>query len=124
MVQTAFTDPNGKTDVQRFNGSGLGTETVTADGQAMKYVRDASNRLTSVTDPLGRTTSYQYDARGNRTKTTDPLGRVTDTTYDAKWNKPTTITRYLPDTSPVTQTFAYDNIITPIECVRETGGSP
>ena len=119
VVQATFTDPTGKSDVQRFNGSGLGTQTVDAVGQTTKYVRDAFNRLTAITDPLGRTTSYQYDAKGNRTKTTGPLGRVTDATFDAKWNKPTSITRYLADNTPVTQSFTYDintgNLLTSID---------
>jgi RHS repeat-associated protein len=108
VVQTTFTDANGKSTTQRFNGTGLGTQVTDAQGQTIKYARDASNRVTAITDALGRTTKYQYDNKGNKTKETDSLGRITDYTYDPKWNKVATVTRYLPGNIPVTQQLSYD----------------
>jgi len=59
---------------------------ITATNAAISYTLgyDATNRLTSVTDNLGRTISYVLDANGNRTQMTAPDGRITTYAYDAK----------------------------------------
>jgi RHS repeat-associated protein len=44
---------------------------------------DSHGDLTSVKDPLNRTTSYGYDAQGDRTSATTPLGNETTWTFDA-----------------------------------------
>ena len=108
ITAATYTDANGQSTTQRFNGNGLGTQVADAQGQLTQYVRDATNRVTSITDALGRTTQYQYDANGNRTQETDALGRITRYTYDPKWNKATSVTRTLEDGTQVTQQLAYD----------------
>lgn len=47
-----------------------------------KYEYDATNQLTSVTYPDGKSIAYTYDAVGNRTKKIGPQGTI-DYTYDA-----------------------------------------
>lgn len=47
-----------------------------------QYGYDASNRLTSITDPLGGTSRSEYDAAGRVSATIDPLGRRTEIAYD------------------------------------------
>jgi len=51
-------------------------------GFTTQYSYDKLNRLTSVTDALGRSTSYEYDAMGNKTKEVDKKGIVTTYVYD------------------------------------------
>ncbi len=108
ITAATYTDANGQSTTQRFNGNGLGTQVADAQGQLTQYVRDGTNRVTSITDALGRTTQYQYDANGNKTQETDALGHITGYTYDPKWNKVTSVTRTLEGGTQVTQTFVYD----------------
>jgi len=107
VTATTIVDGEGKATTQRFNSTGVGTESVDNHGQATKYFRDAQNRVTRMTDALGRTWRYAYDANGNRTREADPIGRIIDVTYDPKWNKPTSVTRYL-DGRSIVQRFVYD----------------
>lgn len=108
ITATTFVDANGKSTTQRFNGNGLGTQQTDAQGQAMAYVREPSNRVIQQTDVLGRTTQYRYDANGNRTQAIDPLGRLIDTVYEPVFNKATSVTRYLGASTPVTRRMVYD----------------
>jgi RHS repeat-associated protein len=48
-----------------------------------RYTYDAQGRVTSETDPMGRTYRTSYDDAGDVTQLTDPQGRVTSFTYDA-----------------------------------------
>ena len=58
--------------------------------RATVRVWDDLDRLSSVTDPEGRTLSYLYDANGNRTRLTDPDGKVTLYAFDGL-NRPTSV---------------------------------
>ena len=80
---------------QKFNGDRLATQATDAQGQGIQYGRDAANRITSITDPLGRITRKFYDQQGNLTKTIDPAGRVSETVYATINNivKPVAMTR-------------------------------
>ena len=57
-------------------------------GNATTYEYDpgcgCADRVTKVTDPLGRSTATAYDAAGRRTSVTDPAGHQTSYSYDAR----------------------------------------
>jgi RHS repeat-associated protein len=74
-------------------------------GRVTTYAYDAHGNLTSMTDALGRITSYAYDANGELTSITDPLGHVKQLVYDAQGNI-TSVKDALNDTT----TFEYDAI--------------
>jgi YD repeat-containing protein len=61
--------------------------------------------LTSVTDPLGRTTTYSYDSGHHLTRIQDALGHNTDMTYTAM-GQLASVTRY-HGTTPLTTTLTY-----------------
>jgi len=92
-----------------YDGSGA-VASVTADGVTTNYARSVSGseatttitnalsqqsvvkadlakgRITSVTDPLNRTTSFQYDPNGRLTHTVLPEGNELRLIYDARGN--------------------------------------
>ncbi|MEO6504009.1 MAG: RHS repeat-associated core domain-containing protein [Jatrophihabitantaceae bacterium] len=77
--------------VNRPDGSTLRTDYwpdgsvhVQYDGknQPTSYLYNSLGQLTSVTDPLSRTTTYGHDLAGQVLTRTDPSGRVTTNTYD------------------------------------------
>jgi len=107
VAATRVTDANGNGFKVRFNGAGLGIEVEDAEGQITQYERDSRNRITAITDPLGRTTRYEYNGN-NITRIVESTGRTTDLGYDPKWNKVASITRTLDDGAPVTYRFEYD----------------
>src|SRR5262249_52308049 len=47
-----------------------------------KVVYDAAGRITTMTDPLGRTTGYTYTTDGRPATRTDATGSITTNTYD------------------------------------------
>ena len=92
-----YTDPNGTSytisatgnlqSMQDRSGNGL---TITANGitsstgLSVPFVRDASNRITQITDPQGNIYQYGYDASGNLATVTYPNTTTPSTyTYDA-----------------------------------------
>ncbi|MBX3564025.1 MAG: RHS repeat-associated core domain-containing protein [Sphingomonas sp.] len=78
----------GTTTYSASDASGVRTVTVTDPGShATVYTFDiASQRMTSMTDPLSRTTAWQYDGSGRVTRVTAPEGNYTEYTYDARGN--------------------------------------
>lgn len=70
------------------DSGGNRTTTVTQPGGGSKvYVSNiASDRVTSATDELGRTTSFQYDAKQRVTRVTLPEGNYRQITYDSRGN--------------------------------------
>ncbi len=52
-----------------------------SNGAAVKFVRDARNRLVRILAPDGVTVDYAYDSTGDLTSVTDDDGRVTGLTY-------------------------------------------
>jgi RHS repeat-associated protein len=92
-----YTDPNGTSynisaagnlqSIQDRSGNGL---TITANGitsttgLSVPFVRDASNRITQITDPQGNIYQYGYDQYGNLATVTYPNTTTPSTyTYDA-----------------------------------------
>jgi len=51
-------------------------------GKSVDFERDASGRITKITDPAGHDVVYDYDATGDLVSTTDQLGNVTGFAYD------------------------------------------
>jgi len=70
------------------DASGNRTTTVTLPGGGTQVIvtNIAANTVTSVTDPLSRTTGYLYDANGRTTRVTAPEGNYVAYTYDARGN--------------------------------------
>ncbi|MBH2016116.1 MAG: RHS domain-containing protein [Burkholderiales bacterium] len=64
-----------------LNPTQLGTE-----GLVSGAVYDRMGRMTSMTDPNGKTRYYTHDALGRLTETKDSLGNKTTATYDARGN--------------------------------------
>jgi len=108
VIGVKVTDPNGSTYGYGFNPRGTTSGYTDAQGQVTRTKFDSKNRLIERTDSIGRTWKYQYNDRGNVTQTVDPLNRIVDITYDSRWNKVASITRYLPDNTPVVAQFEYD----------------
>jgi YD repeat-containing protein len=50
------------------------------------FTYDTTNRVTTITDPLGQATSLTYDTSGNLTQLSQPSGQVTQFTYDGIGN--------------------------------------
>ncbi|ELS32847.1 MULTISPECIES: putative Ig domain-containing protein [Pseudanabaena] len=69
------TNPNGNT--LTFTDAGITSDT----GKAVTFQRDASGRITSVTDPLGQVVKYQYDAKGDLIGVSDRENNTTQFKY-------------------------------------------
>jgi RHS repeat-associated protein len=65
---------------------------------------DALGRVTSVTDPFGKTVAYEYDNVGNRTGLTYPDGKVVNYTYD-----PANRLQVVKDWLDQVTTYGYDS---------------
>jgi RHS repeat-associated protein len=83
--------PRGRATTTTFDAGGRPTEVVDPRGNVSganpndyrtRLAYDPTNRLTSVTDPLGIQTQYRYDAAGNLIGRTDANGHVISYTYD------------------------------------------
>lgn len=85
---SAITTPAGPTSYSSYDSAGVRYVTVTPpDAGATNYTFNiASQRMTSMTDPLSRTTSWQYDSSGRVTRVTRPEGNYTQITYDTRGN--------------------------------------
>jgi RHS repeat-associated protein len=97
------TDPNGRVTLYHHDADGLPALAAYDDGTSIAYAHDpnhnrrsmvdalgtsawtydALDRMTAVTDALGRTLAYGYDAAGNRTSVVYPEGSVVRTSYFA-----------------------------------------
>ncbi len=107
--QTKMTVPNGAQTIWSYNGYGYITSKITSDGITTYNKASGTNELSSVTDPLDRTTSYTYystnDAKDGLVHTvTDPLNNVTTYDYETNYGLPTSITDALQKTTTFTYT--------------------
>ncbi len=55
---------------------------ISSDGASLTFTRDSQNRITAITDPMGKSITYQYDFYGDLVSVTDRDGNVTRFTYD------------------------------------------
>lgn len=77
-----ITDASGRVVTVTMNGTHIGSVSL-PDGRNVSY-QYTGNLLTGVTDPRGKTTTYGYDSSNRLTTITDPLGHVVVTnTYGA-----------------------------------------
>ncbi len=67
--------------VETFNPFGYMTAAADRNGNTVTFVRDGSNRLTTILDPFGRTTSLSYDASNRINLITTPDGKTTSYSY-------------------------------------------
>ncbi|KOR30671.1 hypothetical protein TI04_04635 [Achromatium sp. WMS2] len=82
---TEVIDPeNGsnKSTKATYDANGNLFETVDPKGQKTTFTYDELNRMTKLTDNLGRHWDFEYDTVGNLIKKTTPAGQVTTYTYD------------------------------------------
>ena len=80
---TQMGDRMGNVTTFTYDANGELIQTTDTYGRTLTYGY-ASKHLTSVTDPLGRTTMFQYDSKFRTlTRITDPAGNVTRYSYDS-----------------------------------------
>lgn len=89
--------------IYEFNADGLLTSTRDPNGNTVSFQYDLEQRLTRITDPMGKQTRLEY-VSGKLSKVTDPADRETLFVVDANGDL-TSIT--FPDGS--TRTFQYDD---------------
>jgi RHS repeat-associated protein len=69
-----------------YDSGGRLTTATDPFGRTLQFAYNTSNKLSSVTDPLGRTTTFQYDAMSRMpVQITDPLGNTVQYTYNAQY---------------------------------------
>jgi RHS repeat-associated protein len=77
------TNPMTKTTAMVYGGLGGRVSTVTDPrGKSTTISYNSNGDLVSISDPLTHATTFGYDAMGRRTTVTDALGHTTTTTYD------------------------------------------
>jgi RHS repeat-associated protein len=123
--ETDVTDPDGNVEKVKFNPASIFPNGFATAGaaSAVTYAAGTSiaqtysfqyqagaNLVTSITDPLNRTTSFAYDALGNITSITRLTGTsnavTTSLTYEAKFSRVTSVTDPLNHTTA----FSYDSL--------------
>jgi len=86
LVKTTYTD--GAFITQSYDPLGRQASKTDERNHTTTYAYetgcDCSQRITSVTDPLGRTTAMTYDGMGRKTSTTDANGHRTAYVYDLR----------------------------------------
>lgn len=76
----------GLLQVRDQNGNALNISSAgltSTAGATVTFTRDASNRITKITDPMGQSLRYAYDGAGNLISSTDRAGNTTTYTYEA-----------------------------------------
>jgi RHS repeat-associated protein len=79
--ETKVVNPRGVATTKTYDGRGNLLTEMTPDGTTA-YRFDDRNKLTRVTDPLGRVTAYDYSPAGNLVRVVNPLGDSSTFTYD------------------------------------------
>lgn len=88
-----------------FNSTGKLVSQIDTDGNTTTIARDGTGKITTITEPTGRTLTVLYS--GNFiSKITDPLGRTYNYTYGAA-NSVTGVTKKEPDGTTVFNTCSY-----------------
>jgi RHS repeat-associated protein len=83
---SSIVDRNGNTVTLTRDSSRQNRITVVTDpvGRSLTLAYDSSDRITSVTDPTGRTVQYGYNGQGTLATVTNPAGGVTRYGYDSQ----------------------------------------
>lgn len=89
---TAYATGGGTWTYSYAEAGGVRTVTITdpASGVTVAKTNMTTGLLTSIKDPLNRTTAYTYDASRRPTKITYPEGNAVNYAYDARGNVTTT----------------------------------
>jgi len=138
VTETVMTAPNGASTTWRFNSDGYISEKITPDGTTSYDRSLVDNKVSTITDPLYRTTTYTYydtqDATDGLVHTrTDPLGNVTTFEYETTYGLPTKITNalgketnisYTFDTGRITRTEIRDSLLNLSSIDYDTYGMP
>ncbi|MFZ6682213.1 RHS repeat-associated core domain-containing protein [Undibacterium sp. Tian12W] len=95
---TSIKDPNGNT--LTYSDSGV----THSNGTAATFTRDASHRITAITDPAGKQIRYAYNATGDLISVTDRNGAVSKMTYDANHS----LISYTDPNGKLAARFEYD----------------
>lgn len=95
---TSIKDPNGNT--LTYSDSGV----THSNGTAATFTRDASHRITAVTDPAGKQIRYVYNATGDLISVTDRNGAVSKMTYDTNHS----LISYTDPNGKLAARFEYD----------------
>jgi RHS repeat-associated protein len=82
----SVTDANGNVTALMRDGSAPQRITSITDpvGRSLTLAYDSNNRITSAADPVGRTVRYTYSSQGTLETVTDPEGGVTRYAYDTQ----------------------------------------
>ncbi len=78
---SAIDDGRGQSVTRSFDSRGLLAKQVDARG-TLEYGYDELGRMTSLTDPQGKSLGFAYDPEGNLTELTRPNGVTTTNVYD------------------------------------------
>jgi YD repeat-containing protein len=95
------------------------TSTDALNNATIAVVDLTTGRLTSITDPLNRTTSFQYDGYARLSRTTLPEGNYTSLTRDVRGNveATTTVPKSGSALAPIVTTADFDNVCNnPLTC--------
>lgn len=79
----SMSDRNHYTTVLAYNASNELTTVTDPEGRTLNFTFGANNLISQVADPSGRVVSFSYDGTNDLTSITDPLSRTTSFTYDA-----------------------------------------
>ncbi|HXI32501.1 MAG TPA: IPT/TIG domain-containing protein [Gemmatimonadales bacterium] len=71
--------------IYSYDGGGR-TASMSQGSRSLIFGYNAANLLSSITDPLSRTTRFDYDLAGRMTRQTLPDGRFLDYSYDGEGN--------------------------------------
>lgn len=110
-------DFGGALTTYQYDDAGRLTGTAYPDGTGSAYAYDALSRLTAATNETG-TVSFSYDASGRVRSATDALGRVVSYAYDAAGNR----TRMSLGLS-VVAVYEYDALSRLTRLTDRTGGA-
>ncbi len=98
-----------------YDGTGNLKKITDPNGSATSFTFDALNRLTKLTDALGKETTFSYDPAGNLLSTTDPTGNTKAYTYDA-------LDRLIHATCPTgSWSYNYDYFGNPVQIADANG---
>lgn len=108
---TAVQDPSGKISTVAYTSNRISQMTDPV-GRTVKYAYDSAGRLVTVTNPSGFSHSYEYDGSGYLAKTKDEASIATETITYYPLNADETIPKVktITDIYGNVQTYVYDKV--------------